>query len=65
MTIYTDECCDCATGVFPCLGRNCPNRNVPHHICDLCGQEDDLSEIDGLELCASCQEKTEEEDDAL
>ena len=36
MTKYENECCDCATESYPCMGSACPNRNVKHLYCDKC-----------------------------
>lgn len=57
MIRYEDDCVGCATESYPCLGRSCPNRNVPHYYCDDCGDEVDLYEFDGYQLCINCVEK--------
>ena len=57
MLVYTNECCDCATPGYPCLGSNCPNRRVPHYYCDECEDEVTLYKFDGKELCIDCIEK--------
>lgn len=36
MIIYENECVACG---LPCLGSSCTYRNVPHYICDQCGEE--------------------------
>lgn len=55
MVEYSDECCGCATDLYPCRGSSCPNRNVPHLICDKCGQEFEELFSDGQEeLCLEC-----------
>lgn len=58
MIKYENECCDCATGAYPCLGNSCPNINVPHYYCDECGVEcneiEHLYCYDGEELCLDC-----------
>lgn len=59
MIKYEDECCSCAVPGYPCLGSECPNRNVPHYYCDRCGDEveaEDLyiDEYNGGELCFDC-----------
>ena len=54
---YEDECCDCATESYPCLGSSCPNRSVPHYDCDECAEEfepDELYDYNGEMLCAEC-----------
>lgn len=53
MIKYENDCVGCPDGV-PCLGSSCPNKNVPHYYCDDCGNEDDLYEFDGEQLCAEC-----------
>ena len=51
-----NQCCDCATDNYPCIGELCPNRNVPVYYCDECGFEidGDVYEVDGEELCEDC-----------
>lgn len=61
MTVYENECCDCATGAFPCLGDSCPNRRVPHYLCGGCGVEDTLYRYNGEVLCMDCIESTSTE----
>ena len=52
---YFDECCGCAVPGYPCLGSSCPNRNVPHHVCDECGEDNEtIYEYEGEELCLDC-----------
>jgi hypothetical protein len=57
MVKYENECCSCAVPAYPCLGSDCPNRNVPHYYCDECGDETQLYEWGGQELCIDCLEK--------
>lgn len=57
MIKYEDECCDCATPNYPCLGSACSNRHVAHYYCDKCDEEIDSEELyyyDGLEICKDC-----------
>lgn len=55
MLKYENHCCECATPAYPCKGARCPNRRVPVHYCDKCGEElDDIYEVDGDELCENC-----------
>lgn len=49
-----DDCVDCG---LPCLGDSCQYRNVTHYYCDDCGDETQLYEFDGEELCIDCIEK--------
>ena len=37
-----------------CLGKGCPNKRVPHYICDKCDEEDVLYEFEGRQLCSNC-----------
>lgn len=53
MRKFQHECCDCATGTYPCLGNSCPFGSI-HFYCDECGEEDELYEYNGRELCADC-----------
>lgn len=46
-----NECVQCG---FPCKGNDCPNRNVRRYYCDHCGDETDLYEFCGEELCIDC-----------
>ena len=55
MIEYRNECCDCKTAAYPCLGSNCPRIRVPHKICDWCGDEAErLYDVDDKELCGDC-----------
>lgn len=49
-----NDCVDCG---MPCIGYSCPYRNVTHFYCDDCGEEEQLYEFDGEELCIDCIEK--------
>lgn len=54
MKQYENECCDCATPSYPCVGELCPYRKVPHWYCDECGDECQLYDFEGEELCIEC-----------
>ena len=54
MVKIENDCCNCATGSYPCLGNSCPRRNAKHYYCDKCGEEDLLYDFDGQELCVDC-----------
>ncbi len=56
MIKYEDECVGCSSMGLPCYGTSCINRNVPHFYCDECGDENELYEFDGQELCINCIE---------
>lgn len=54
---YEDRCCNCATEGYPCMGRSCPNVDVPVYYCDVCHGEldpDDMYEANGKDLCPDC-----------
>jgi hypothetical protein len=65
-----NECCDCATESYPCIGNSCPMRHVTYYRCDRCGcdglTEDEIHEVDGEDLCDSCydEEFSDNEDDS-
>ena len=48
---------DCVGCELPCLGDSCQYLNVIHFYCDDCGDETQLYEFDGEELCIDCIEK--------
>lgn len=50
----TNECCNCATENYPCLGESCPRRKVTRFYCDKCRVEGVLYHFEGEELCLSC-----------
>lgn len=56
MTKYENECCNCSTESYPCIGNDCKMRAVPHYFCDKCEEEIDdiLYELDGREFCREC-----------
>jgi hypothetical protein len=45
------ECVSCG---FPCMGEACPYFRVTRFYCDKCGEETELYEYEGQELCAEC-----------
>lgn len=54
MIQYEDECVGCPPELG-CLGSSCPNRNVPHLICDNCGGErGELYNVNGEQVCDDC-----------
>lgn len=55
MITERDECCGCATELYPCLGDSCPRRHTAVLICDECGDEvEKLYKVDGMQLCSRC-----------
>jgi hypothetical protein len=51
-----NDCCGCAASGYPCLGQSCGLRNAVHYYCDECGDETQLYEFEGSELCIGCIE---------
>lgn len=51
-----NDCCDCATPNYPCIGNLCPYSQVPHWYCDECGEETQLYHYEDQELCIECIE---------
>ena len=49
----TNECVDCGK---PC-DSSCPYKSVTRFYCDKCGDETQLYNFDGQELCIGCIEK--------
>lgn len=54
MTRTENNCVGCATENYPCVGDNCPYRNVEHYYCDKCGSEAPIHNFDDEELCKDC-----------
>lgn len=55
MVKYINECVSCGQ---PCIGLSCMNYSVSHFYCDICGDETQLYEYDGQELCLDCIEQS-------
>lgn len=52
-----NDCCDCATDTYPCIGNRCPLIKAPHYFCDECGDEVSVGELywyDNEQLCEYC-----------
>lgn len=52
-----NECCQCASALYPCIGDSCKCRHVPHWYCDKCKNEFEPEELylkDDKELCTEC-----------
>lgn len=62
MKFITNECCDCASPGYPCLGDSCPYAHMIHYRCDRCGaeitDEDDLYNDGESDLCLDCLKET-------
>ena len=57
MIKYENECVGCPPE-RGCLGKGCPNRNVPYFYCDKCGQNMDCYyEVDGEIVCSDCMKE--------
>lgn len=58
MLVERNECCDCASGAYPCLGESCSRRHVRRLMCDRCGSDDSdsLYIIGSEQLCEACVE---------
>jgi hypothetical protein len=54
MTVERNECRDCATPGYPCLGSSCPHTHIKVRVCDNCQGEETLYEYEGQELCQDC-----------
>ena len=49
-----NDCCDCDTEGYPCLGIYCGLKESIHYYCDCCKEEvnsKELYEYEGQELC--------------
>ena len=57
MRVYENSCVGCPPEMG-CLGSACPNMQVARYICDECGDEAPLYDVDGKELCEFCALKT-------
>ncbi len=58
MIRYENECCDCASPAYPCIGEHCARRRTPHYYCDECKEEfEDIYEYEDAELCIGCIEQ--------
>lgn len=45
---------DCVGCALPCIGDECAYRRIRVTYCDRCGEEDDLYEFEGRQLCIGC-----------
>lgn len=51
MIEYRNDCVGCE---LPCILNKCKHFNVPHYICDDCGEEEKLYWINDKQLCRDC-----------
>lgn len=55
MIVERNDCCDCATENYPCLGDSCDMRHHKVHVCDNCDSTNEqLYHYEGQELCMNC-----------
>lgn len=57
MITYENDCCDCSSPGYPCIGNSCDLRHNPHYYCDRCGDElcsGELYWYEGDQLCIEC-----------
>lgn len=57
MIKVTNDCVECASSLYPCIGDRCELLHVPHYYCDRCGNEVDEGRLyyyDREELCEDC-----------
>lgn len=55
---FENECVGCPKEMG-CMGDSCPNRNVKHLYCDICGADVGTLYYEGnYELCEECLLKT-------
>ncbi len=60
MVRYENNCCNCASPGYPCIGSLCSLRSVKTFYCDECNEEIDPDEIYLVEnehLCEECLKK--------
>lgn len=53
MLKYENHCVNCPPEMG-CLGKSCPNIDVPVYCCDICGEEGAEYEIENNDLCKDC-----------
>lgn len=57
MIVERNECCDCATENYPCLGEACTQRHKLIHVCDSCETDSDqIYYFEDGEYCLTCIE---------
>lgn len=55
MVRHVNDCCNCSSDGYPCIGDSCPRRNALEVECDKCGHlVDELWDYGGQELCEEC-----------
>ena len=57
MVRMVSRCIGCSSMGLPCLGRGCPNYEVPEYVCDKCGYEIDsdiYTDEEYEHLCEDC-----------
>lgn len=62
MIKYENHCCSCAVSAYPCIGKSCPNVDVPVYYCDCCDNNIHAEyEIEGSHYCNECTKEYLEE----
>lgn len=65
MKYEVNECCDCATDTYPCIGDECPQLHKTYYRCDECGTDEltegEIHHVDDMDFCERCYEKYEDE----
>ena len=46
MRYIENQCCGCATPGYPCIGEACSLRQSEVIICDYCGKEIEINDLD-------------------
>ena len=53
MVRIENDCCDCASALYPCT--DCGLKRVKHYYCDKCKDEVEvLYDVNGNQLCSDC-----------
>lgn len=47
----------CVSCGLPCIGDDCPNRNIRVRYCDECGEEGAEYVLNDTDLCRECMER--------
>lgn len=58
MIRYENECRQCSSEGYPCIGTDCSYLKTPHYYCDQCGYEETLYHYNDKQMCITCIEKS-------
>ena len=50
MKYEVNECCDCATDAYPCIGDECSQLHKTYYQCDMCNEPVDAQD----DFCRGC-----------